>query len=88
MGRSAPNGRAMRRIDRKGLEGLAEILAGLFYLLMFVTLLAVVTASPGTALGLLILGSCAHVLRVGVERLAAREDRAAPGRSAAGGRRA
>lgn len=59
-----------------GLEELAEILAGLFYLLIFVALLAVATSSPGTALGLLVLGSCVHVVRVGVEDLTSSEDRA------------
>ncbi|HEX8754344.1 MAG TPA: hypothetical protein VF731_13110 [Solirubrobacterales bacterium] len=57
----------MHRFDRKSLEEVAEILAGLFYAFMAVTLLAVLTASPGTALGLLIVGCCAHVARVGVE---------------------
>jgi hypothetical protein len=57
----------MRQPHRNGLEETAEILAGLFYLLMAVALLAVLTASPGTALGLLVLGAGAHVLRVGLE---------------------
>lgn len=60
----------MRRSRGTSLEDLAEILAGLFYLTMLVTLLAVFTASPGTAFVLLILGACAHVARVGVEGLA------------------
>lgn len=57
----------MRPLHHTSLEELAEILAGLFYLTMAVALLAVFTASPGTAFALLVLGACAHVLRVGVE---------------------
>jgi hypothetical protein len=57
----------VRRLDRKTLDETAEILAGLFYAFMVVALLAVLTAAPGTALGLLVLGCCAHVARVGVE---------------------
>lgn len=59
----------MRRPDRHSLEELAEILAVAFYLVMGVALLAAVTASTATALALLILGSFAHVARVGVEGL-------------------
>ena len=59
----------MRPANQTGLADLAEVLAGLFYLSMLVSLLAVLTASPGIAMGLLVLGACAHVARVGVEGL-------------------
>lgn len=59
----------MPAADRDGLDDLAGILAGLFYLLLAAALLAVLTASPGIPLCLLVLGSGAHVARVGVEEL-------------------
>ncbi|HEX2391359.1 MAG TPA: hypothetical protein VHI77_00415 [Solirubrobacterales bacterium] len=62
--------RPLRRLDLKALDELAKILAGTFYAFLAVSLLAVFTASPGTALGLLVLGGCAHVARVGVEGMA------------------
>ena len=63
---------------RKGLDELAELLAGTFYLFMGVAVLALLTASPGVALTLLILGSCFHVGREGVEGLASSREPRGP----------
>lgn len=59
----------MQPLDPRRLAKLAESLAIAFYVLMGLAFLATVFGSPGTGLLLLILGSCAHVLRVWFEDL-------------------
>jgi len=55
--------------DQDRLVKLAEGLGALFYVLMLGALVCAVAGSPGSGLLLLILGSCAHVGRVGAEAL-------------------
>lgn len=65
----------MQGLDPQRLGKLAESLAIAFYTLMFLAFVATVFGSPGTGLLLLILGACAHVLRVWFEDLTAANDR-------------
>lgn len=55
------------RTDR--LEQLREPLFVFFYAFVFTALVAAVCGAPGSALLLLVLGACAHVVRVGLEEL-------------------
>ena len=59
----------MPPLDQLRLKKLAESLAIAFYVLMGLAFLAAVLGSPGTGLLLLLLGSCAHVVRVWFEDL-------------------
>jgi hypothetical protein len=59
----------MRALDLKSLEKLVEGLAVVFYVAMFVALVTAVIGSPGWALLLLVLGSCALVARTTAETL-------------------
>jgi hypothetical protein len=45
----------------------AEALTIVFYVLMFLALVCALAGSAGSGFLLLILGSCAHVVRVGIE---------------------
>lgn len=57
----------MADIDPERLPRLAEALAVLFYVLMFLALVCALAGSAGSGLILLVLGACAHVCRVGFE---------------------
>jgi hypothetical protein len=57
----------MEGLDPHRLARLAESLAIGFYVLMGLAFLATVFGSPGTGLLLLILGACAHIVRVWLE---------------------
>lgn len=59
----------MQPLDPIRLQKLAESLAIAFYVLMGLAFLTAVLGSPGTGLLLLILGACAHVVRVWFEDL-------------------
>jgi hypothetical protein len=58
---------AMTGIDSERLSKLAEALSILFYILMLLALVCAFAGSAGSGLLLLVLGSCAHVCRVGAE---------------------
>jgi hypothetical protein len=60
----------MPRINSDTLAKRARTLAIAFYVLMFMALVCALAGSPGSGFLLLLLGSCAHVLRVGLEALA------------------
>jgi hypothetical protein len=53
----------MQSVDLERLEKLAEGLALLFYVLMFVALVMALAGSTGSGFLLLIVGSCAHIGR-------------------------
>jgi hypothetical protein len=53
--------------DPERLSKLAEALAVLFYVLMLLALVCAFAGSAGSGFLLLVLGSCAHVFRVGAE---------------------
>jgi hypothetical protein len=57
----------MAGVDPERLPRLAEALAFLFYALMLLALICALTGSAGSGFLLLVLGSCAHVARVGSE---------------------
>ena len=57
----------MARFDQERLPKLAEALAILFYALMLLALVCAFAGSAGSGFLLLLLGSCAHVARVGIE---------------------
>jgi hypothetical protein len=59
-------------IDQKSLEKFAEGLAVVFYVAMAVALITAVAGSPGWALLLLVLGSCALVARTTTEAVISR----------------
>ncbi len=59
----------MQQLDPLRLKKLAESLAIAFYVLMGLAFLTAVLGSPGTGLLLLILGACAHLVRVWFEDL-------------------
>jgi hypothetical protein len=57
----------MPNVNRGALEEFTGLLPTLFYALLGVSLLALASGSPGSGLVLLVLGGCAHVVRVGTE---------------------
>jgi hypothetical protein len=57
----------MGGIDPERFPRLAEALAVLFYVLMFLALVCALAGSAGSGFLLLVLGACAHVGRVGFE---------------------
>jgi len=63
----------MHATDLYRLEKLAEGLALLFYLLMFVALVMALAGSTGSGFLLLIIGSCAHVGQAGLSEFVDRE---------------
>jgi hypothetical protein len=63
----------MRDLDLDRLENLAEALALVFYLLMFVALVMALAGSPGSGFLLLLLGSCAHVGRTSLSEFVDQE---------------
>ena len=60
----------MRRFDPQRLTRLAELLALAFYGLMMIALATILSGALGFGFFFLLLGSAAHVLRVGLEELA------------------
>lgn len=62
----------MAGADPERLPKLAEALAVLFYVLMLLALVCAFAGSAGSGFLLLVLGSCAHVVRVGVEAAVSR----------------
>jgi hypothetical protein len=72
----------MRGIDLDRLEGAAELLALAFYGLMLVAAAAALSAAPGWAFVMLLLGAGAHVGRASFEEFVERR-RARAGRSPA-----
>ncbi|HEX3734587.1 MAG TPA: hypothetical protein VHU86_05465 [Solirubrobacterales bacterium] len=58
---------AMPRITPETLEKRARTLMIAFYVLMLMALVCALLGSPGTAFLLLLLGACAHIVRVGIE---------------------
>jgi hypothetical protein len=62
----------MAGADTERLPKLAEALAILFYVLMLLALVCAFAGSAGSGFLLLVLGSCAHVGRVGVEAAVSR----------------
>lgn len=67
----------MRTIDPNRLENFVDELAPLFYVLMLVSLLAILVGSTGSGALLLILGAGVHIVRGAYEELAVRERRRA-----------
>jgi hypothetical protein len=57
----------MAGVDPERLPKLAEALAVLFYVLMFLAFVCALAGSAGSGFLLLVLGACAHVGRVGFE---------------------
>lgn len=68
-----PNLTPMHGIDLERLEKLAEGLALLFYIFMFMALVTALAGSAGSGFLLLTLGSCAHVGRASLEEFVERE---------------
>lgn len=67
-------------MDLERLEKIAEGLALLFYVLMFVALVMALAGSAGSGFLLLVVGSCAHIGQAGLSEFVDRE-RARGGRS-------
>jgi hypothetical protein len=63
----------MNGIGLDKLEEIAEGLALAFYLLMFTALVTLLAGSAGSGFLLLLVGSCAHVSRAGIEEFIAQE---------------
>lgn len=57
----------MNGADLDRLENLAEGLALVFYVVMFTALVMILAGSSGSGFLLLILGSCAHIGRAGLD---------------------
>jgi hypothetical protein len=70
----------MQAMDLERLEKIAEGLALLFYVLMFVAFVMALAGSTGSGFLLLVVGSCAHIGQAGLEEFVDRE-RAPGGRS-------
>jgi len=72
----------MQAIDLERLEKIAEGLALLFYVLMFVALVMALAGSVGSGFLLLVVGSCAHVGQAALSEFVdgerARGDRSGP----------
>jgi hypothetical protein len=60
----------MLRITPETLEKRAKTLTIAFYVLLLMALICALVGSPGSAFLLLLVGACAHILRVGIEALA------------------
>jgi hypothetical protein len=63
----------MQTTDLERLEKVAEGLALLFYVLMFVGLVMALAGSAGSGFLLLVVGSCAHIGQAGIREFADRE---------------
>ncbi len=63
----------MKAMDLERLESIAEGLALLFYVLMFVALVMALAGSTGSGFLLLVVGSCAHIGQAGLTEFVDRE---------------
>ena len=63
----------MRKTELEGLEKFAEGLSLFFYILMFMAFVVALAGSVGSAVLLLLLGSCAHIGQAGLGEFVAVE---------------